>query len=336
MSRLSVRNFSAGAGKPVSVKPDSLAGVRPARGWLRSAGGGSAGDERGITLQTLIITAVLVLLAVAAGVVIAAITGNSADDLEDQASDIEGRCLPWEIHDTQLAAAGLGGYGDTTPYVSVYGYLVPFGFLTPDKISSWHSRGKVMSSRLGCLAPCYLKSTITTSGSILDNFAHSGEYDDWEVELVFDTSNRPPKHKLNDKGEVVEAEYRLGVEYLRETEEHFKEEERRSDGSSTRRRANYESGMFAGETTVFRTQSLDENGAPPVFVEGGFALASRLNHPSNAYNDEDYERFGLRNKSAVRVNDQKDGCVIYNTANDVICIDSTKPDGQQYTDCDIF
>lgn len=45
-------------------------------------------DSRGITLQTLIITAVLVLLAVAAGVVIVAITDNSSDDLEDQSSDL--------------------------------------------------------------------------------------------------------------------------------------------------------------------------------------------------------------------------------------------------------
>jgi len=50
----------------------------------------TAADSRGITLQTLIVTAVLVLLAVAAGVVIVAITGSSSDDLEDQASDLEG------------------------------------------------------------------------------------------------------------------------------------------------------------------------------------------------------------------------------------------------------
>lgn len=41
-------------------------------------------DERGITLQTLIVTAVLVLMAVAAGVVVVAITNNASDDLSEQ------------------------------------------------------------------------------------------------------------------------------------------------------------------------------------------------------------------------------------------------------------
>jgi len=59
-------------------------------GKARLAAVQAARNSRGITLQTLIITAVLVLLAVAAGVVIAAITRSSQDDLEDTTADLEG------------------------------------------------------------------------------------------------------------------------------------------------------------------------------------------------------------------------------------------------------
>ena len=51
-------------------------------------------DQRGITLQTLIVTAVLVLMAGAAGVVIIAITNNAQDNLEGQNSGIDARLRP--------------------------------------------------------------------------------------------------------------------------------------------------------------------------------------------------------------------------------------------------
>ena len=54
----------------------------------RSAPAVRTADERGITLQTLIVTAVLVLMAVAAGVVIVAITRSASDNLTDVDPDI--------------------------------------------------------------------------------------------------------------------------------------------------------------------------------------------------------------------------------------------------------
>lgn len=71
------------------------------------------GDERGITLQTLIVTAVLVLMAVAAGVIIAAITNSSSDDLEEQSQDLDSLCAPWELHDPVLEANAAGGVAST-------------------------------------------------------------------------------------------------------------------------------------------------------------------------------------------------------------------------------
>ena len=100
-------------------------------------------DQRGITLQTLIVTAVLVLMAGAAGVVIIAITNNAQDNLEGQNTGVESRCEPWEIFDPTLDAAGRGG-----------------------------GNGGIDSSASGCVRVCYVKYNVTTavkSSAIADN-----------------------------------------------------------------------------------------------------------------------------------------------------------------------
>ena len=85
-------------------------------------------DERGITLQTLIVTAVLVLVAAASSVIIIAITRSSNDDLEAQQSDSQARCEPWEIFDPSLAARGIGA-----------------------------GNGGLRSSSIGCVRACYIE-----------------------------------------------------------------------------------------------------------------------------------------------------------------------------------
>ena len=90
-------------------------------------------DQRGITLQTLIVTAVLVLMAGAAGVVIIAITNNAQDNLEGQNAGIDSRCEPWEIFDPTLDAAGRGG-----------------------------ENGGIDSSASGCVRVCYVRFTPAT------------------------------------------------------------------------------------------------------------------------------------------------------------------------------
>ena len=89
-------------------------------------------DQRGITLQTLIVTAVLVLMAGAAGVVIIAITNNAQDNLEGQNAGIDSRCDPWEIFDPTLDAAGRGG-----------------------------GQGGIDSSASGCVRVCYIQFAAT-------------------------------------------------------------------------------------------------------------------------------------------------------------------------------
>ena len=90
------------------------------------------GDERGITLQTLIVTAVLVLVAVAAGVIIVAITTTQNDRLEASGNSDTGKsCEPWEIRDLQMEAKRIGG---------------PEGY------------GDIYSSAVGCVRVCYVQT----------------------------------------------------------------------------------------------------------------------------------------------------------------------------------
>ena len=109
-------------------------------------------DQRGITLQTLIVTAVLVLMAGAAGVVIIAITNNAQDNLEGQNSGIDSRCEPWEIFDPTLDAAGRGG-----------------------------GQGGIDSSASGCVRVCYVK--YQTASEVTDTAAGDLESGSTDVDL---------------------------------------------------------------------------------------------------------------------------------------------------------
>jgi len=164
--------------------------------------------ERGITLQTLVITAVLVLLAVAAGVVIVAITDSASDDLEEQSPDLEAKCAPWEIHDPELEAAGVGG-GELIE-VDENGMVI--GSPKP-------GRGGVTSSKIGCLAPCYV--TMPPNGLTLDDLVAQDPIVGVS-RLKFDTSNRPPESGIR--------EFRVGVTYRRGTATGLQQDDDSSTG----------------------------------------------------------------------------------------------------------
>ena len=114
-------------------------------------------DQRGITLQTLIVTAVLVLMAGAAGVVIIAITNNAQDNLEGQNSGIDSRCDPWEIFDPTLDAAGRGG-----------------------------GQGGIDSSASGCVRVCYVR--YQTVSEVTDTAAGNLQSGAVDVDLVDKTA----------------------------------------------------------------------------------------------------------------------------------------------------
>ena len=196
-------------------------------------------DEQGLTLQTLIVTAVVVLLAVASGVVIVAITRSAQDDLEGTTAKIDGRCKPWEIYDAELAAAGAGG-GKEAFYREIQ---------TTDRFDSeiagtpgW---GGVTSSAVGCLAPCYLTLSddrdYTLDRVILEQGAGTELERRWpivmegmlppgDLDLKFDASNRPPRYVFVDNPDMTNqrdaymletAEVRIGVAYNLREEDHL-------------------------------------------------------------------------------------------------------------------
>jgi len=157
------------------------------------------GDERGITLQTLIVTAVLVLMAVAAGVIIAAITNSSSDDLEEQSQDLDALCAPWELHDPVYEANAAGGGGE-------YTHTLWFSDGRTDSRGgeAKPGRGGVTSSKIGCLPVCYLK--LSAGHKTLDDFRTGGASNGSDIQ--FDTGNEAPDV----------ATIRIGVTYVRQGE----------------------------------------------------------------------------------------------------------------------
>ncbi len=84
-------------------------------------------------------------MAVAAGVVIVAITNSSSDDLEEQSPDLEGRCTGTEIYDPILAAAGVEGEVVGTVPAAAFG---PPQARQPIPVN-------VKGSAVGCIPVCF-------------------------------------------------------------------------------------------------------------------------------------------------------------------------------------
>ena len=104
-----------------------------------------ARDERGITLQTLIVTAVLVTIAFVAAAIIISITTSQESSLEEQNRAETGvsTCEPWEIRDTELQAQGIGG---------------PQG------------HGGIWSSAIGCVRVCYVQTVAGGNTVMRDDY----------------------------------------------------------------------------------------------------------------------------------------------------------------------
>lgn len=287
MSRFSARNFVA------PQEADPVVSVKLVRGRFKSGRSSWSGDERGITLQTLIVTAVLVLMAVAAGVIIVAITDNSADDLEDQASDLDGRCQPWEIHDTELEAIGAGGGGDGK-------HLDDSSLVADDREPG---EGGVTSSKVGCLAPCYLQANVNfamrVDFPVLDDFVFDGG-----AELEFDTSNRAPAPPPDRSS----TELRLGVTYERKPM----------------------AGSNQPDTFLGTRPENTERGRPRQTNIARYNFG--FNTAIGAIGTH-IPIFDDNSKLAVKVTTGQDGCIIFNTDTDDICLDSRKPIGEQKSPC---
>ena len=196
----------------------------------RSTGLAASATERGFTLQTLIVTAVAVLLATLAGTLLTAMTSSSASDLVDSQPDIAAQCRPWEIYDPRLAAAEVGG-GD--PHITDNPYRSDL------REHSTSGPGGITSSAMGCLAPCYLTLNdgydATIDLALKPDNSHLNQpqhehlaltrswYDQPEPvvhgpepgHLKFDASNRAPASPGRNQAGVFEMEVRLGLTYGR-------------------------------------------------------------------------------------------------------------------------
>ena len=184
-----------------------------------------ASNDQGFALQTLIVTAVLVLMAIAAGVVTVAITNSSSDDLVDSQPDIAGPCKPWEIFDPILAAHEAGGGEKISIVYDISNPVSPYEGGDP-VVST--GAGGIASSGIGCLAPCYLTLNdahdltldLVLLGDTADRPPYEGQLPNLGGQAVsgpgagdlkFDISNRLPKYAPGESAEASELEVRIGV-----------------------------------------------------------------------------------------------------------------------------
>ena len=169
-------------------------------------------NELGFTLQTLIVTAVLVLVAVGASIGLVAITSSSSDDFEDAGqTGVETRCATNEVKDPELEARGVKGVNQTfreieadtigcNPVCATWEYYAPGRAAAG--IGGPEGNGGIFSSNEGCFAPCYWaanEGTYTPEDipSAYYVVQHEGS------SLSWDDSNRAPGV----------TEVRLGVVY---------------------------------------------------------------------------------------------------------------------------
>ncbi len=289
-----------------------------------TAGGGARlkQTERGITLQTLIVTAVLVLVAVGAAVVLVAINRSSSDDFEEAGNiGIEGKCQTWEIHLATLEAAGHGG---------------PEGY------------GGVFSSNIGCLAPCYWElprdRVQTPSGHFYTEQFFPGPYFVRNVKTPSDAMGNdrwPFTSKLlyyDDNRAPIADQVRLGVVYKRGTDkDHAPGRNGLSDppkeGEWVIRRKTFE--ILKPGTPL--TQSDITNSIPTVVKPNWFSYGP---DPGNVVatgyttrpDADEQKRYSWEDESwEVRADPGREVCEIVNVANDDLLVCSSAKDECEYT-----
>ena len=135
--------------------------------------------ESGFTLQTLIVTAVVVVLAIGVGLLFLALTSSSSEDLEDAGRrGDDAPCGPNEVWDAVYYTNGIGGpngqKGVTSKSVGCKPYCATWEFvaelpedggdeyiqgslamIAASGIGGPDGAGGVFSSKIGCFAPCY-------------------------------------------------------------------------------------------------------------------------------------------------------------------------------------
>ena len=140
---------------------------------------GAPFGESGFTLQTLIVTAVVVVVAIGVGLLLFALTSSSSEDLEDAGRrGDDAACAPNEALDAVYVRRGFGGPegrgGVRSKSVGCKPYCATWEFVAElsedgekyvqgslallagkEPIGGPDGAGDVFSSNIGCFAPCY-------------------------------------------------------------------------------------------------------------------------------------------------------------------------------------
>ena len=213
---------SSDASVTAPADASTVAATAPAPAAAASAAAPAAATsktELGFTLQTLIVTAVLVLAATGVTVGLLAVNSASSDDFEEAGkTGVYARCpAPNEVQDPELIGRGVAGVNKTfrdiksdnigcNPICATWEYYDPGRAAAG--IGGPEGNGGVFSSNEGCFAPCYwqAKKGANTyrpdpSPSAYYFVANAGSA------LVYDDSNRAPGN----------AEVRFGVVYSETT-----------------------------------------------------------------------------------------------------------------------
>ena len=170
-------------------------------------------SEVGFTLQTLIVTAVLVLVAVAASLGLLAITSSSSDDFEEAGqTNVEARCAPNEIRDPDLEARGAKGVNQTYREIQAEAIgcnpiCATWEYYDPGRAAAGaggpEGSGGLYSTDTGCFAPCYWSYRYRDKPRLWRPTGHQAVSADTFLEYFDD--NRAPEI----------SQVRLGVNYRR-------------------------------------------------------------------------------------------------------------------------
>ena len=122
--------------------------------------------ELGFTLQTLIVTAAVVLMAAVAATVLWGVTRGARDNAEDAGRvGTEARCAPNEVRDMDLESKGVRGsnlilnHEITADAIGCYPVCGNWEYYDPGLAAAGSGgpdgEGGIYSSDIGCFAPCY-------------------------------------------------------------------------------------------------------------------------------------------------------------------------------------
>lgn len=285
-------------------------------------------DQRGITLQTLIVTSVVVFLAIAVSFTLFAINAGHSEDLEGagksgQAAD---SCRPNEIFDIDYESKGLGGTQNQggvessqigcRPHCATWEFMTAapndegeyklskdWLLITQANVGGPEGNEGVFSTRTGCFAPCYWEH-----GSVSGNYPRPRELYDADSRLHYFDDNRHP----------AGGEFRLGVVYNRGSrgDAHWVGTDiilrthsvsYNRDGKHTFRKS-----TVAGTplTPTQREGWRNQPAIPTVTPPNWYTSSPNRNHAS--WEDEDWE---------VRANAKSETCEIVNTArnDELVC-----------------